>query len=85
MKRVDTGERGITIKYLRNNAEYRTNLKLVFEDNMYKAGLYIKDKIVGIGTLTFIDLNNKFAALGHQIIEKNTEISSENLTIIELK
>lgn len=71
-KAINPNKDTITIKYFRNNTEYITNLKLVFEDNMYKTGLYIKDKIIGIGTLTFIDLNNNFAALGHQIIEKNT-------------
>lgn len=32
-------------------------------------GLYIKDKILGVGTLTFINpQNNSFAALGHSVI-----------------
>ena len=62
----------IKIRYVRDKTEYETTLNLIYDDNMYKTGLYIKDKIVGIGTLTFIDLNNKFGALGHQIIEKNT-------------
>ena len=62
----------IKIRYVRDKTEYQTTLNLIYDDNMYKTGLYIKDKIVGIGTLTFVDLNNKFGALGHQIIEKNT-------------
>lgn len=40
---------------------------------MYKTGLYVKDKIIGIGTLTFIDPNTKmYGALGHEIMEKTT-------------
>ena len=62
----------IKIRYVRDKTEYQTTLNLIYDENMYKTGLYIKDKIVGIGTLTFVDLNNKFGALGHQIIEKNT-------------
>ena len=43
------------------------------ENNMYKTGLYVKDSITGVGTLTFIDPNTKlFGALGHEILEKNT-------------
>ncbi len=40
---------------------------------VYKTGMYVKDKIVGIGTLTYIDPNTKkFGALGHEIDEKTT-------------
>lgn len=42
-------------------------------DNVYKTGIYVKDSISGIGTLSFIDPNTKlFGALGHEIIEKST-------------
>ena len=51
-----------------------TNLKLYKdENNVYKTGLYVKDSITGIGTLTFIDPNTKlFGALGHEITERTT-------------
>ena len=52
----------ISIRYVRDKTEYETTLNLIYDDNMYKTGLYIKDKIIGIGTLTFVDLNNKFGA-----------------------
>ena len=43
------------------------------ENDVYKTGLYIKDNITGIGTLTFIDPKTKlYGALGHEIVEKNT-------------
>ena len=64
----------IEIKYLRNNKIFKTNLK-IYKDNSetYKTGLYVKDSITGLGTLTFIDPNTKlFGALGHEIIEKST-------------
>jgi len=42
-------------------------------DGGHKTGLYVKDQITGIGTLTYIDPNTKiFGALGHEIIEKTT-------------
>lgn len=64
----------IKITYLRGNKEYETNLKLIKDNNnIYKTGLYVKDSITGVGTLTFIDPETRlFGALGHEIIEKNT-------------
>lgn len=63
----------IDIKYLRNNTIYNTVLNLYETSEGLKTGIYIKDSISGIGTLTFIDPNTKlFGALGHEIIEKNT-------------
>ena len=64
----------VKIGYYRGNKKFITNLKLVMDsDNVYKTGLYVKDSITGVGTLTFIDPNSKiFGALGHEIIEKST-------------
>lgn len=69
-----TDKETIKVTYIRNDIEYSTNLKLVKDkDNVYKTGLYVKDTINGIGTLTFIDPETKqYGALGHQIIDKNT-------------
>ena len=64
----------INITYQRGNKELTTTLNLIKSDNnVYKTGLYVKDSITGVGTLTYIDPNTKlFGALGHEIIEKNT-------------
>lgn len=64
----------IKITYQRNDKEYNTNLNLIKDNNdVYKTGLYVKDAITGVGTLTFIDPNTKlYGALGHEIIEKAT-------------
>ncbi len=63
----------VTITYMRGNKTKTTTLKLVMENNMYKTGLYVKDNITGIGTLTFIDPeDNTYGALGHEIVEVNT-------------
>ena len=41
--------------------------------DVYKTGLYVKDSVTGIGTLTFIDPETqKFGALGHEIEEQTT-------------
>ena len=63
----------IKIKYLRQNKSNVTSLKLSKDNNTYKTGLYVKDSITGVGTLTFIDPETKvFGALGHEIIESTT-------------
>ena len=64
----------VDIEYLRNNKKYNSKLKLSNQDGEYKTGLYVKDRISGIGTLTFIDPETKkFGALGHEILDKNTK------------
>lgn len=63
----------ITITYLRGDKENTTLLSLYFEDGMYKTGLYVKDGVTGIGTLTFIDpATNTYGALGHEVLESTT-------------
>ena len=64
----------IEISYLRGSKNKSTTLNLVMDDNnVYKTGLYVKDSINGVGTLTFIDPSTKiYGALGHEIIEKTT-------------
>lgn len=58
---------------LRNNEEKKITLNLVEENGIAKTGIYVKDSITGIGTLTYIDPNTKiFGALGHEIDEKTT-------------
>ena len=73
-KIIGSSNETIKINYLRNNKEETTTMNLIKdENNIYKTGLYVKDEIKGIGTLTFIDPNTKlFGALGHEIIEKST-------------
>ncbi|QHI73752.1 SpoIVB peptidase [Aminipila terrae] len=42
-------------------------------DNMYKLGIWVKDKTAGIGTLTYYDpQNNYYGALGHAITDPET-------------
>lgn len=64
----------LEVTYERNNKIYNTKIKLYKDsNNVYKTGLYVKDKIIGIGTLTFVDPNTKmYGALGHEIMEKTT-------------
>lgn len=68
----------VLISINRNGKVLNKTFKLVYEKNMYKTGLYVKDSISGIGTLTYIDPNTKiYGALGHEIIESNTNSKVE--------
>ena len=68
----------LPISYMRNNKEYNTTLKLVNVNDEYKTGLYVKDTITGVGTLSYIDPNTRlYGALGHEIIESSTGVMLE--------
>lgn len=71
---IKNSDGNLKIGYIRNNNINYTNLKLYKdESNTFKTGIYVKDSITGIGTLTFIDPNTKlFGALGHEIIDSKT-------------
>ena len=60
-----------TLKIKRDNKYFETTINIVkTTTNEPSIGLYIKDKMLGIGTLSFI-YNDKFASLGHGIYENN--------------
>ncbi len=63
----------VEVTYVKDNKEYKTNLEVSLFDGVYKTGLYVKDSLNGIGTLTYIDPESKiYGALGHEILESNT-------------
>ncbi len=70
----DSSDGAVSVGYLRGGKEKTATLKLYKDDdNIYKTGLYVKDSVTGIGTLTFIDPETKlFGALGHEIQEQTT-------------
>ena len=79
VEKINSTEQNIEVKigYIRNNLLDHITLKLQREkDGIYKTGIYVKDTITGIGTLTFIDpFSNTYGALGHEVIDNNTNIN----------
>lgn len=69
-----TDSNTVEFTILRGTSEKNISLNLSEDsDGVLKTGLYVKDSINGIGTLTYIDPStNIFGALGHEIIEKST-------------
>lgn len=71
-------EKEITLVVNRDNEEFKTTINVVETNNHERTiGLYVKDKILGIGTLSFV-YENKFASLGHGIYDDNELMSSYN-------
>lgn len=66
-KNIKNGKVNASIK--RNNKTKKVVLNLVKDGSVYKTGLYIKEKVTGIGTLTYIDPETKiYGSLGHEIM-----------------
>ena len=76
LKQLDESSCILTIK--RNNKLIKTNIDIVKTVAKEPSiGLYVKDKMLGIGTLSFV-YDNKFASLGHGIYENNELININN-------
>lgn len=77
LKNEKEGKVNLTIK--RNDRTFDTQIDVVITKNNDKSlGLYIKDRILGIGTLTFIDPEtSKYASLGHGIYDDNLVIGTQ--------
>ena len=78
----------LKIVYERENKNKKTTLNLYEDKGVLKTGLYVKDSVSGVGTLTFIDPNTKyFGVLGHEIADTATGeiIDIENGTIFDSK
>ena len=78
----------LKIVYERENKTKKTTLNLYEDKGVLKTGLYVKDSVSGVGTLTFIDPNTKyFGVLGHEIADTTTGeiIDIESGTIFDSK
>ena len=64
----------LDVTIIRNDKSSNLSLNMICDSNdVCKTGLYVKDSITGIGTLTYIDPKTTiFGALGHEIVEKTT-------------
>lgn len=63
----------IQLEVIRNKERIKLIVKPVLaSDGLYKIGAWIRDDTQGIGTLTYIDEDNYFGALGHGITDIDT-------------
>ena len=69
------------IVYQRNGYENMVELKPAYcqDTQTWRIGLYVRDNICGVGTLTFYDAeNHRFAALGHQVADIPSEPENQS-------
>ena len=70
-----SGGDNISLTITRDGKKKSVNITPVFSktDNLYRAGLWLRDSTAGIGTVTFISpKNNIFGGLGHGICDVDT-------------
>lgn len=69
----DLSNMKVSVQIERNNRKINSTLNLKVEDGVYKTGLYVKDSLVGLGTLSYIDPISKiYGALGHEVTMNET-------------
>ena len=71
----DSQGKSISLTYSRQNIRHETQVNPIksAEDTQYRIGIWVRDSSAGIGTLTFIDPQNKvYGALGHGINDIDT-------------
>ncbi len=67
-----TGGKECQIEYKRNKDKLTASITPIYASNGYSLGLYVKDSILGVGTLTYyIKEINAYGSLGHQITSKD--------------
>lgn len=67
----------VTVGVIRNNQELTINIPLYHENNVLKTGLYVRDSIRGVASLSYLDIQDDgtvlYGALGHEILEKSSK------------
>lgn len=62
----------IIVKYERDGEIFYTEIEPYSDDyGKYRLGLYVRNNISGIGTVTYVRSDNEYAGLGHAVINEN--------------
>lgn len=70
---IRSKEETIQLEVLRNNERISTNIKPIqTKSGTYMMGIWIKDDMAGIGTMTYYTKEGEFGALGHGIGDGTT-------------
>jgi len=80
-----TKENEIPIKYKNENKEYNSKIKPIKISSNYSLGLEVNDNSRGVGTLTYIDRKNNYAALGHMLKTNLTNGNVVESKIVNIK
>lgn len=71
LNHLESGEALLKVRREGEELELRVN-PVKAEDGTYKLGAWVRDDTQGIGTMTYIDTNGNFGALGHGISDSDT-------------
>lgn len=76
INKEENKDRELVVKGVRKNKEFTTKLKPCYDvkSQNYKLGVWVRDDASGVGTLTYINSNNRFGALGHPICDSDTKM-----------
>lgn len=65
----------VVLRLKRNGEEIQVRLKAApYRNGEYKLGIWVRDNVQGLGTVTFLDRNSRFGALGHGIHDTDTSV-----------
>ena len=82
MKKIDKEE--VVLKVRRSEDLIDIKLKPVrCSSKDYKLGIWVRDNAQGLGTITFLNADSQFGALGHGIhdVDTNTPVSYTHLDV----
>ena len=72
VKQLKSAEVILTLR--RTDEQIDVKMKCVqVKTNQYKLGIWVKDNIQGLGTITYLTTNSEFGALGHGIHDSDTD------------
>ena len=76
---INSARDEVMLKVDRKGSEVTLRVKPAFDtySKRYKLGVWVKDSMNGLGTLTYITEDGSFGALGHPIVETNTNVIME--------
>ena len=66
----------LSVAVLRGEKKIETTVKPALDSltGTYRLGLWVRDNAVGVGTITYIDLDGNFCALGHPVTDIDTGV-----------
>lgn len=73
----DFREKELVLGIRRNQEEIQVVLEPVFMEDGAHLGVWVRDDTQGVGTLTYLTADGKFAALGHGISDTDSELLME--------
>lgn len=74
LKGLDKSSKSVEVKYERNKKFETDEVKLKKTKDGFRLGLWVRDKISGVGTMTFYDPNSdSIGAIGHAIKDFDTD------------